>query len=124
MIASHVFESSGEAYDCSQTCDAISDGDVLLVPSEGRVAVLVEAWPVIVGAGHPGPAFHILGPDVTFRNLHGGKYLDAAIVGTVLLAVECMKTAGLGANPDLLGIAKAHNWAGEIPPQERFAPHA
>lgn len=45
----HRFETSGEAYDASQTWDEILDGDVLSVPSEKVVGVLIEAWPVAIG---------------------------------------------------------------------------
>lgn len=120
MIRSHVFFSSGEAYDASQCSDAIRDGDVLLVPSENRVAVLVEAWPVLVGNGEPGEAFHTLIPEATFRTTHDGKYLNAAIVAITLLTVETMKAVGLGTSEALLDIARAYDWAGEIPEQERW----
>jgi hypothetical protein len=36
---------SGDAYDITQTDDRVKDGDVLIVPSEGIVGVMVEAWP-------------------------------------------------------------------------------
>ena len=76
----HTFESTGEAYDASQTgylpddyedpegdfdarSDAfeaawvtVQDGDVLVVASEKVVGVLVEAWPVAAGTLHG--AFH------------------------------------------------------------------
>jgi hypothetical protein len=56
MPSVHRFTSSREAYDASQTDDAIKDGDVLVVDGTGRldatgelsVAVLYEAWPVMV----------------------------------------------------------------------------
>src|SRR5438105_4540394 len=48
---------SAEVYAFSQTCDTIHDGDVLVVPDEGIVGVLIGAWPVAVsensGAFHP-----------------------------------------------------------------------
>jgi hypothetical protein len=47
MIRSFTFPDSRTAYDASQTNDDIRDGDVLLVPSEGNVAILVQAWPTI-----------------------------------------------------------------------------
>jgi hypothetical protein len=125
-IRSHVFHSSGEAYDTSQTSDAIRDGDVLLVPSEKRVAVLVEAWPINVGDGDPGPAFHALNPGVNFQTFRDGQYLNAAIVATSLLTIEGMKAAGLstlGSDAvNLNRLAKSHGWVGEIPEQERFRP--
>lgn len=57
----HLFESSGDAYDASQTRDDISDGDVLVVESERVVGFLVKAWPVAVSDEHG--AFHALDPD-------------------------------------------------------------
>lgn len=47
--AIHRFSSTGEAYDSSQTHSTIIDGDILSVPSERVVGVLVEAWPIAVG---------------------------------------------------------------------------
>jgi hypothetical protein len=44
----HTFSSSGEAYNASQTHDEIKDGDILSVPSERVVGVLIEAWPTAV----------------------------------------------------------------------------
>lgn len=45
----HRFDSTGEAYSASQTRDDIHDGDVLSVPSEQVVGILVSAWPTAVG---------------------------------------------------------------------------
>jgi hypothetical protein len=61
----HTFESTGEAYDATQTDDAIKDGDVLVVPSENVVGFLAKAWPVALSAEHG--AFHTLedGADVS-----------------------------------------------------------
>ena len=42
------FDNSTEAYDATQTRDDISDGDVIVVPSENIVGYLVQAWPVAV----------------------------------------------------------------------------
>jgi len=60
----HIFEDSGEAYDASQCIENIKDGDVLSVPNERAVAVLIEAWPTAISEnyGH----FHILGDAETF----------------------------------------------------------
>lgn len=44
----HTFDSTGDAYDASQTDDAIRDGDVLHVPSEEVTGFLHQAWPVAV----------------------------------------------------------------------------
>jgi hypothetical protein len=48
MIKTHRFDSTGDAYDASQTDESISNGDVLVVESERVVGVLVDAWPVAV----------------------------------------------------------------------------
>lgn len=62
MIPSiHRFESSGDAYDATQTDETINDGDVLVVESERVVGFLVKAWPVAVTPEHG--AFHSLAPD-------------------------------------------------------------
>ncbi|WP_039828106.1 hypothetical protein [Nocardia testacea] len=42
----HTFASTGEAYDRSQFDDAIEDGDILIVPSEGVAGWLEQAWPI------------------------------------------------------------------------------
>jgi len=44
----HRFASTGEAYNASQTSDAIRDGDVLVVSTEGVVGIMVAAWPTAV----------------------------------------------------------------------------
>jgi hypothetical protein len=123
LIRSHVFHSSGEAYDASQTSDAVRDGDVLLVPSEGRAAVLVGAWPVAVGTGDPG-AFHALDNGKTFRDLKGGRYLSSAIVAIALSTAEGLKAAGMGVLagevPRMHEIARQQGWSGEFPEQERY----
>lgn len=48
----HTFDSSGEAYDASQCRDEIKDGDVLSVPKERVVGVLLQAWPTAVSEAH------------------------------------------------------------------------
>jgi hypothetical protein len=57
-VKTHLFESSAEAYDASQTDGAIRDGDVLVVASEGIVGVLIEAWPTAVVYDGDTGAFH------------------------------------------------------------------
>ncbi len=44
----HIFPSTGEAYDASQCDDGIHDGDILSVPSEHVVGILLEAWPTAI----------------------------------------------------------------------------
>jgi hypothetical protein len=59
--AVHTFDSTGEAYDATQTDDSINDGDVLLIPSENVAGFLFKAWPVAITPEHG--AFHTLDTD-------------------------------------------------------------
>lgn len=58
----HSFDSTAEAYNMSQTWDAIQDGDILIVPSENVVGVMIEAWPVAVSENTG--EFHKLDDDI------------------------------------------------------------
>lgn len=49
-IVVHTFGSTSTAYDMTQTCDDIRDGDVLDIPNERVVGVLVGAYPVGITA--------------------------------------------------------------------------
>jgi hypothetical protein len=60
----HTFESTGMAYDMSQCSDEIHDGDILSVPNERAVAVLIEAWPTAISENSG--EFHALGDAETF----------------------------------------------------------
>jgi hypothetical protein len=44
----HTFDGTRDAYDASQCDDGIRDGDVLVVPAEGVIGILVQAWPTAV----------------------------------------------------------------------------
>jgi hypothetical protein len=44
----HEFNSTGQAYDASQCCEDIKDGDILVVRNEKVVGILTEAWPVAI----------------------------------------------------------------------------
>lgn len=57
----HTFRSTGEGYDKSQYLDSIKHGDIFVVPDEGVVGFLHEAWPIAVTQQHG--AFHALEPD-------------------------------------------------------------
>lgn len=120
---SHRFWSSGEAYNVSQSSDAVADGDILLVPSESRVAVLVGAWPVWVATdGDVGPGeFHTLADGVTWQTFEDGRYLRSVEVAVVLHANEIGRAAGLGVSERLLAIAREQGWSGEVPDEQRFA---
>ncbi|MCT9003512.1 hypothetical protein [Streptomyces rhizosphaerihabitans] len=49
----HRFDgTTAEAYDATQCCDDIRDGDVLVVEAEGVVGFLDAAWPVAVTEAH------------------------------------------------------------------------
>lgn len=48
----HAFDSTVEAYNASQCSEDVKDGDVLVVPSESAVAILVQAWPMSVTDSH------------------------------------------------------------------------
>ena len=67
MVQVHRFETSGDAYDASQTRDDIRDGDVLVVESEGVVGIMVAAWPTAVTQKLG--AFHELASDAEWSSL-------------------------------------------------------
>lgn len=60
----HVFYSSSEAYSRSQCDDSIRCGDVLHVPSENAIAIMIEAWPSALDEQHKGEEFHVIAADV------------------------------------------------------------
>lgn len=74
----HTFDSTGEAYDASQTRDDIKDGDVLSVPSEKVVGILCEAWPVAVtkerGAFHSQNGNGVFDPAALARSFPDRDY--------------------------------------------------
>ena len=61
MVQVHRFETSGDAYDASQTRDDIRDGDVLVV------GIMVAAWPTAVTQKLG--AFHELASDAEWSSL-------------------------------------------------------
>lgn len=67
----HVFETTGEAYDLSQCSDEIANGDVLVVPNENAVGVMLLAWPVALGPDTSGDAFHQPTPDLDWTRVEG-----------------------------------------------------
>lgn len=85
--STHTFDSSAEAYDATQCRDDIRDGDVLLVPSEGIVAILRGAWPVALTAAHG--ELHTL--TKAADAIDGGRYkasVQAAVQAAAQLGVE------------------------------------
>ncbi|NGO67864.1 hypothetical protein [Streptomyces boncukensis] len=83
----HTFDSSAEAYDASQCRDDIRDGDVLVVPSEGIVAILNRAWPAALTTAHG--ELHTL--TAAADAIEGGRYkasVEAAMQAAARLDVE------------------------------------
>jgi len=83
------FYSTGNAYDASQCRDDIEDGDILLVPNEGAVAILVRAWPVAVSPNTSGEHFHTLEDGTEWETFEDGKYLPSVafldfVLGTAI----------------------------------------
>lgn len=79
MTKVHTFADSHEAYDASQTRDSIEDGDVLSVPSEHVIGVLVGAWPVAViwDPDSQIGCFHRLADDTNVGDIDGKDYGDS-----------------------------------------------
>ena len=63
----HVFATGADAYNASQTRDDIRRGDVLHVPSESAVAVMVSAWPTALDMSTAGSAFHALADGIDWH---------------------------------------------------------
>lgn len=58
---------SGEVYDQAQVDRSIGNGDVLVVPREGVVGILVDAWPVAITSS--AGAFHTLEPHADWSTI-------------------------------------------------------
>ena len=56
----YTFDSTEDAYDTSQTNDAIHDGDIFFIPSEAVVGIMYQAWPVAIFYKKEPGQFHIL----------------------------------------------------------------
>ncbi|MEU8870481.1 hypothetical protein AB0D24_04810 [Streptomyces javensis] len=88
--AVHRFDYSAEAYDAAQCRDDIRDGDVLVVVSDGIVAMLTDAWPGALTARNgelpkfTKPAYEI----------EGGRY-----AASVQLAMEQAAATGVDLDP-------------------------
>lgn len=84
-------------YAVTQTSDTIADGDVLIVPTHGVVAVMVAAWPTVVydSFGHGVDRFG-------FHTLAAGT--DPACIG----AAPAREDIGLPADP---GTDYSASWA-------------
>ncbi len=77
----HEFGSTATAYTESQTTDEIKDGDVLSVPSEGVVGVMVSAWPTAVTESTG--EFHELASGYEWETFEGGRYAASAHVAAL-----------------------------------------
>lgn len=66
---------SGEAYDVTQTCEHMRDGDLIVCEHEGErlIAVLVQAWPTRI-SGPLGSSMHELSDEHAWTTLDDGKY--------------------------------------------------
>jgi hypothetical protein len=83
-MTNFTFASTAAAYDTSQYDERIADGDILIVPSEGVVGFLFQAWPVAVTETNG--AFHQLAEGATFASLEGGQYAKAAELAQAIAA--------------------------------------
>lgn len=79
-VVAHFFRSSGEAYDDSQCFDEIADGDLLVIPSEGVIGILVKAWPTATTpeAG----VFHL--PSKPWSRIEEGRYKEIANLAVII----------------------------------------
>ncbi|MEV7205731.1 MULTISPECIES: hypothetical protein [unclassified Streptomyces] len=84
------YASTEEAYNASQCCAEIRNGDVLVVEAEAAVAFLYDAWPVAVTAAHG--EFHGDGTAPTVEAARGASVrtaVDAAYaIGAPLARAE------------------------------------
>lgn len=105
----HTFTTTAGAYNASQTRDDIHDGDVLYVPSENAIAIMVSAWPTALTPEHAGGAFHELAGDVTWDsvpNLDGGLddyRASADLARRTLAAREAADTSTTFHDPLVIG---------------------
>lgn len=81
MIATHIFRSTGDAYDACQCDESIKRGDVLVIESEGVIGV-ADTWPIAV--------------TVVNGNLHSleeGATADAWALATAARHIDYVATA-------------------------------
>ena len=96
MIHVFTFESTREAYDRSQCDDSIHDGDVLLVPSESAIGIMVSAWPTALDATTAGEQFHKLADGVTWDAVpsHRGVSFDYSASAKIARDIAAEPPAG------------------------------
>lgn len=89
-MATHYFETTGEAYDATQCRDDVASGDVLVVESEFVVGV-ADTWPVAVtlacGHLHSPSAGFSLAECLAGRAAAGG--IEAALALAASLGYPC-----------------------------------
>lgn len=78
----HFFPSAVEAYDASQCTDNIIDGDLLVIPSEGVLGILIEAWPTAITVNHG--EFHRRA--LSWDQIESGRYNEAVKAGEAIIA--------------------------------------
>ncbi|QKW06973.1 hypothetical protein HUT18_11755 [Streptomyces sp. NA04227] len=81
--AVHRFDCTAEAYDASQG-DGIHDGDLLVIPGEGIVAILTDAWPVALTTRN-GELHKLTGPA---HEIEDGRYA-ASVEKAMAQAAAC-----------------------------------
>lgn len=74
----HTFRTTAEAYNASQTDDAIRDGDVLVATDERVAGVMVRAWPTAITSTTG--EFHSLADSLTWADVDAGRYALAVQV--------------------------------------------
>jgi hypothetical protein len=73
----HEFYNTGQAYDASQCRDDIKDGDILIVPNEGAIAILCAAWPTAITNDTAGEHFHQTTEDFSWESEDNRQYLPS-----------------------------------------------
>jgi hypothetical protein len=98
----HTFDSTGEAYDVSQCSDEIKNGDVLVVPDEDAIAIMLEAWPTAISPELSGENFHEGTAQLDFSRVKSVTHDDVTYdySESVKLAQQ-IKTTGLADDADL-----------------------
>lgn len=81
-VVAHFFDSSEEAYDASQTDDEIFDGDLLIIPSEGIIGLLMRAWPTALTIEYG--CFGVA--TLPWSQMEEGRYLQVAGAGQRIIS--------------------------------------
>jgi len=81
-VVARLYNSTRDAYDISQYDDDVKDGDILIVPSEGVVGILVQAWPSAVTEEHG--EFHVT--HGRWSEVEDGRYSQIVAVAERIIA--------------------------------------